>query len=206
MKKSGIKNIVFDLGNTLIYFDYGYFYDGIARLEKNLNVTKIKSFIHEKKLGDRLCKGTLRPGDFFKILKKKFNLKISYSDFIYLYSDIFWTNTQMKNFLEKIINVKRFKVFLLSNTDPAHMNFINRNFPFVKLIKNKVLSYKVGSVKPKLTIFNYLVKKYNLNKKETVLIDDLTQNVKAAQHFGIHAIKYSNHKKFITQFTRLAKK
>ncbi|MBN1634643.1 MAG: HAD-IA family hydrolase [Ignavibacteria bacterium] len=206
MKKVCVKNIIFDLGNTLIYYDYEYFYEGVSRLEKKLNTGKLKSFIKEKNLGNKLCKGTLQPKDFFRILKRKFDLKIGYDDFIYLYSDIFWVNTRMKNFLEKIVNIKRFKVFLLSNTDPVHMNFVNKNFPFIKIIKNKVLSYKVGLLKPQKKIFEYIVKKYNLNKNETVLIDDLPVNIKVAVKYGLHGIKYTTHKKFLSEFTRIARK
>jgi putative hydrolase of the HAD superfamily len=206
MKKICVKNIIFDLGNTLIYYDYEYFYEGVSRLEKKLNTNKLKNFIKEKKLGDKLCKGTLQPKDFFRILKRKFDLKIGYDDFIYLYSDIFWVNNQMKSFLEKIVNVKRFRVYMISNTDPVHMNFLNRNFPFIKIIKNKVLSYKVGLLKPQKKIFEHTVKKYNLNKNETVLIDDLHANIKVAVKLGLHGIKYTTHKKFLSQFTRIARK
>jgi len=206
MKKICVKNIIFDLGNTLIYYDYEYFYEGVSRLEKKLNTNKLKNFIKEKKLGDKLCKGTLQPKDFFRILKRKFDLKIGYDDFIYLYSDIFWVNNQMKSFLEKIVNVKRFRVYMISNTDPVHMNFLNRNFPFIKIIKNKILSYKVGLLKPQKKIFEHTVKKYNLNKNETVLIDDLHANIKVAVKLGLHGIKYTTHKKFLSQFTRIARK
>lgn len=206
MKKICVKNIIFDLGNTLIYYDYEYFYEGVSRLEKKLNTNKLKNFIKEKKLGDKLCKGALQPKDFFRILKRKFDLRIGYEDFIYLYSDIFWVNAQMKNFLEKIVNVKRFRVFLLSNTDPVHMNFLNKNFPFIKIIKNKVLSYKVGLLKPQKKIFEYVIKKYGLNKNETVLIDDLPVNIKVAVKLGLHGIKYTTHRKFLSQFTRIARK
>lgn len=206
MTKIRVKNIIFDLGNTLIYYDYEYFYEGVSRLEKKLNTGNLKNFIKEKNLGNKLSKGTLEPKDFFRILKRKFDLRIGYDDFIYLYSDIFWVNTQMKNFLEKIVNVKRFKVFLMSNTDAVHMNFINKNFPFIKIIKNKVLSYKVGLLKPQRKIFEYIVKKYNLDKNETVLIDDMSVNVKVAVKFGMHGIKYTTHKKFLSQFTRIARR
>lgn len=206
MKSTCVKNIIFDLGNTLIYYDFEYFYEGVSRLEKKLNPNKLKSFIKEKKLGDKLCRGTLDPKDFFRILKRKFDLRIGYPDFIYLYSDIFWVNTNMKNFLEKIVNVKRFRVYLISNTDSVHMNFINKNFPFVNLIRNKVLSYKVGMLKPQKKIFEHTVKKYNLNKNETVLVDDLAANVKAAVKLGLHGIKYTTHKKFLSQFTKIARR
>ncbi|MFA5011856.1 MAG: HAD-IA family hydrolase [Ignavibacteria bacterium] len=204
-KKSGIKNIIFDLGNTLVYFDLGYFYSGIAEREKRLNAAKFKKFIIKNRLDIKLITGRLSHKDFFKKLKKKFDLKIGYNDFIYFYSDIFWVNENMKRFLEKISRVKKYKLYLLSNTDSPHINFINNNFPFIKIIKNRVLSYKVNMAKPDKKIFQYTLDKFKLLPEETVLIDDIKENLLSAQKLGINTIHYSSHRKFTSEISRLIK-
>mgnify|MGYP000858773011 CR=1 FL=1 len=205
MTDTKIKNIIFDLGNTLVYFDFNYFYDGVARLEKKLNPAAMKRFISEKKLADKLCKGTLNHKEYFRILKKKFNLKIGFNDFIYLYCDIFWSNNSMKGFLEKLSRTKRFRLYLLSNVDSYHINFIDKNFPFVRLLKNRVLSYKTGSIKPQRKIFLEALRKFRINREETVLIDDMKDNCESARKIGINAIQYKSHKVFLNQFTKIIK-
>ena len=213
MKSVGIENIIFDLGNTLVYFDFCYFYDRIAHLEKKLNPSKFKKFINDKKLGIKLTRGTLDHKTFFRILKRKFDLKIGYDDFKYFYSDVFWVNNQMKNFLDKISRIKKYKLYLLSNTDALHMNFIDKNFPFVhspyqrhrSFLKNRLLSYKVGMVKPQKVIFKYTLKKYNLKPEKTLLIDDIKENIISAASLGIKTIHYKNHRTFIKRFSALAK-
>lgn len=206
MPKAKIKNIIFDLGNTLVYFDFWYFYDGVSRLEKKLNPASLQRFIIEKKLGDKLCTGKILPKQAFRIIKKKFEMKIGYKDFIYLYSDIFWENTPMKNFLEKIIRENIYKVVLLSNTDIIHFNFINKNFPYVNLIRNKVLSYKAGLMKPSKRIFLHTLKKYKFAKSETLVIDDMRPNIAAASSLGLQTLHYKSHKQFLKRFNSLTKK
>jgi haloacid dehalogenase superfamily, subfamily IA, variant 3 with third motif having DD or ED len=206
MPKSKIKNIIFDLGNTLVYYDFWYFYDGVSRLEKKLQPAALCRFISEKKLGDKLCMGKILPRQAFRIIKKKFDLKTGYKDFIYLYADIFWENTYMKNFLEKLIKDNKFKVVLLSNTDIVHFNFINKNFPYVNLIRNKVLSYKTGMMKPSKKIFLHTLKKYKFVKSETLLIDDMKANIDAASSLGLHALHYKSHRQFLKKFNILTKK
>jgi len=201
-----LQNIIFDLGNTLLYFDFCYFYDRIAEREKNLNPAAMKKFIHLNRFDIKLMKGNLRHKDFFRIIKKKFNLKIGYSDFIFFYSDVFWANAPMKNFLEKIERVKKFRLFLLSNTDTVHINFIDKNFPFVRLLKKRVLSYKVRSVKPQKVIFKHTLRKFRLKAQETLLIDDMKENIESAAELGINGIHYRNHKSFLKQFSALVKK
>ncbi len=203
MKSPGIENIIFDLGNTLCFFDFCYFYDGVAKLEKHLDARKFKSFIRSKRLGDAVSKGRLEHKTLFYKLKRKFNLKISYSDFTYLYCDIFWENTPMKNFLEQIAGRRKFKLFLLSNTCSQHIRFIYNNFPYVNLIKNRILSFKVKMLKPDKKIFRYILDKYNLKPERTLIIDDLLENITAAKSLGMAGIHYSKHKSFLQKFRKL---
>ena len=205
MLKSKIRNIIFDLGNTLVYYDFRYFYEGVSRLEKKLQPVALQRFITEKKLGDKLCTGKIHPKQAFRIIKKKFNMKIGYNDFIYLYANIFWENTYMKNFLEKITKYGEFKIVLLSNTDIVHFGFIKKNFPYVNLIRYKVLSYKTGMLKPSKKIFLYTLKKYKFLKNETLLIDDLKPNIEVAASLGIKTLRYKSHKQFIKKFNTITK-
>jgi putative hydrolase of the HAD superfamily len=193
------------MGNTLVYFDFSYFYNGIAEREKKLNALKFKKYIIDNKIDVKLTTGRLTHKDFFRKLKKKFDLRIGYDDFIFFYSDIFWVNPNMKKFLEKISRIKKYKLFLLSNTDSPHITFIDNNFPFVRLIKNRVLSYKVHMAKPQKKIFKYTIEKFNLLPEETVLVDDMKDNILSAQSFGIKTILYKNHRKFTSEFSKLVK-
>jgi glucose-1-phosphatase len=205
LNKSCIRNIIFDLGNTLVYFDFSYFFNGISEREKKLNASRLKKYIIDNRLDYKLMTGRLAHKDFFRTLKKKFDLKIGYNDFIFFYSDIFWANPNMKKFLEKISRIKKYRLFLLSNTDSIHFTFISNNFPFVRLIKNRVLSYKVNMVKPQKKIFMHTVDKYKLIPEETVLVDDMKDNITVAKTLGIKTIHYNNHRKFTSEFSKLVK-
>lgn len=204
MSSPRIKNIIFDLGNTLIFFDYCYFYDGVARLEKKLNANKFRKFIIDKKLDIKLATARIDHKGYFRHLKKQFDLKISYADFIYLYCNIFWENTDMRKFMEELVKNKKYKVFLLSNIDTTHYTYLCKNFPFFRLIKNQVLSYKVRSVKPEKKIFKHILEKYKLDPAETCLIDDMRLNIKAAEKLGIQTFHYTSHKRFLKEFKKAA--
>ncbi len=200
MENPKIKNIIFDLGNTLIFFDHGYFYDGLANIEKGLNANKLKKFICDKRLDVKINTGRITSKEFFKAIKKKFNIKTSYTDFIYLYSDVFWENKPMIKLLENLIEDKKYKIFLLSNTDPAHFNFILKNFPSINLIKNKILSYKMKSAKPEKRIYTDMIKKYNIVPKSTVFIDDIKSYLLAANKLNFNTIHYTSHNAFLKKF------
>jgi putative hydrolase of the HAD superfamily len=192
-----IRNIIFDLGNVLIYFDYEYFFDKLIKLEKHLSKSALKKFISEKKLGSRLFTSNITNREYFRILKKKFCLKTGFNDFIYIYSDIFWENKEMKKLIEDLYRGGRYNLFLFSNTDPAHFSFITRNFPFINLIDKKVLSFKIKMMKPQKKAFRYILEKYKLKADETLYIDDLRENTLAAKNAGINSIQYTKHKPFV---------
>ncbi len=205
MPASKIKNIILDLGNTLVYFDYCYFFDGVARLEKRVHARKFKKYFADNKFDSKIGCNRLNIKQTFKILKKKFGLRISYSDFHYLYCDIFWENSQMKNFLESKLLDSNYKIFLLSNVDSSHINFIDNNFPYVRLIKKRILSYKVKAIKPDKKIFKHLIQKYNIKPEESVFIDDVKHNILSAKALSFNTIHYTSHKRFSTEFNKLVK-
>lgn len=205
MVSSPIKNIIFDLGNTLIYFDYCYFYDNVSKLEKKVSAGKLKNYFSDNKLDIKIGSNKINIKQAFRKMKKKFNLRISYADFHYLYCNIFWENTQMKNFLESKLLDSGYKLFMLSNVDSSHINFIDHNFPYVRQIKKRVLSYKVKAVKPNRKIYKYIIEKHKLNPGETILIDDLKANIAAGKLHGFNTIHYTSHKRFLKEFSRLSK-
>ncbi len=205
MGAPALKNIIFDLGNTLVYFDYCYFYDGIARLEKNVRAGRLRKYFVDNKFDVKIGSNKLKIKDAFRILKKKFNLRIGYSDFYILYCDIFWENTQMKNFLENKLLESGYKLYMLSNVDASHINFINNNFPYVRHIRKRILSYKVKCVKPDKKIYRHILEKYKLIPGESLFIDDLKSNILAAKTHGLNTIHYTSHKRFLKEFARLTK-
>ncbi|MEP7147157.1 MAG: HAD-IA family hydrolase [bacterium] len=205
MPASKIKNIVLDLGNTLVYFDYCYFFDGVARLEKRVNARKFKKYFADNKFDSKICGNRLNIKQAFRLLKKKFDLRISYSDFHYLYCDIFWENSQMKNFLENKLLDSNYKIYILSNIDSSHINFIDHNFPYVRLVRKRILSYKIMAIKPDKKIFRYLTQKYNIKPEESIFIDDVKLNILSAKSLNFNTIHYTSHKRFTGEFNKLIK-
>ncbi|MEO8665820.1 MAG: HAD-IA family hydrolase [Ignavibacteria bacterium] len=205
MPASKIKNIILDLGNTLVYFDYCYFFDGVARLEKKVHARKFKKYFTDNQLDLKIGCNRIDIKKAFRILKKKFGLKISYADFHYLYCDIFWENSHMKNFLENKLLDSNYKLFMLSNVDSSHINFIDHNFPYVKHVRKRVLSYKIKSIKPDKKIFRYLIDKYDIKPEESIFIDDLKKNILTAKAMNFNTIHYTSHKRFSAEFAKLVK-
>lgn len=194
------RNVIFDLGNVLVFFDHSIFYNKLSEIEDKFSPDEIKNFVTSKKFDQKLSLGKIEPEQVYYELKKKFHLKTGYRKYCEIYGDIFWTNKPMKTFLEKLIQKGDKRLFLLSNTDVIHFNYIKKNFPFVMKIPNRVLSYKVGLLKPDVKIYKHLIEKYRINPSQTCFIDDIKAHVIAAEKTGITGIHYTSHELFLEEY------
>ncbi len=93
-------------------------------------------------------------------------------------------------FLQKLS--KKYRLFLLSNTDPIHIETFEREngvsfySDFYQCFEKVYFSFEMGMRKPDAEIFNYLIKKHELSEKRTLFVDDKKENTDAALSLGMH--------------------
>lgn len=189
----GIKNIVFDLGGVLMNIDFKRTFDafeiiGFRGAEQAFQDPEI----------NRLCMD-FEIGVYCSIeMRRKFReisgFKCTDSQF-----DKAWNALLIDFPPERIRRVqqlaKKYKTYLLSNTNPIHARHFNaelgRNFGIESmdhLLDKAWYSHILGFRKPDERIFNKVLKASRLNPAETVFIDDLEMNVKVAETVGMKGI------------------
>jgi len=85
---------------------------------------------------------------------------------------------------------RRTRVFLLSNTNVWHVEYIRRNFRILELFDELIFSFEVGYAKPDKRIFTRTLELCNGNK-QIIYVDDIEEHVRAARDVGLFGIKYS---------------
>lgn len=86
---------------------------------------------------------------------------------------------------------KRYKMFLLSNTNQIHWEWASRTFFTYKEHRasdffNKIyLSYQLHMLKPDADIFEYVLNDAAISPHETLFIDDALPNCRTAQSLGL---------------------
>lgn len=196
-----IKNIIFDLGDVLIRVQTEKFKDNI--LSQDIDEKDFQNLMKVWKKADVINKfqtGKWSSKDFLKYSTRKLNKKISQNNFKQHYNNIFSEISQMKQLLSKLSKDRKYKLILLSNTDPLHYNYIRNSFSYISLFDHAVLSYKSGYVKPDKIIFRKLLKTLKIKNTETLYIDDLKVNCKSAEELGFKVIHYTNFKSFLPKF------
>ncbi|MBQ2803606.1 MAG: HAD family phosphatase [Lachnospiraceae bacterium] len=181
-----IKNIIFDIGNVLTDFRWREFL-----LDKGFSeemVERIAQVSVKHPLWKEFDRGTWED----EVLMQKFveeapELK---QELYAAYSNVEGIVTPRDYAIPwiKELKAKGLKVWYLSNFARKIEIECREALRFLPYMDGGILSYKEKLIKPEPAIYELMLKRYGLVAQESVFIDDLPENVKAAKAFGIHGI------------------
>jgi len=176
-----MKNIIFDLGNVLINFDFTEFWEQIG-------AEPAKRFLDEAEEAILLFEaGKISKKHFFSEIKKTYDFEMSLPKFEKIWSEVFSENSPMIELAKKLHS--DFDLYIFSNTDEIHFPYIWRKFPSLRFFgENLMLSYDLGAVKPQSEAYERALKKFALDPKDCIFIDDRPINIVAATEFGMKGI------------------
>lgn len=184
-----LRNIVFDLGNVLFKFDPEEILDDLFK--DPLIKRKLKEAVFTTIIWKELDRGTLS----FEEAKKIFNEKNPD-----LKEEINILLKEWKNYLHPITeNIEILpklkennKLFILSNFHEDAFNYIREKYSFFDIFDGMVISYKEKLLKPEKEIYQLLLNRFNLKPEETIFVDDIVENIQAAEELGIKGILYKD--------------
>lgn len=184
-----IRAVFFDIGGVLLKFDLPEIARKIAWAVRRHPI-KIARFLWSSELGEKVERGILQPKKLFEMFRAELDYTGSYREFSALWCDHFTLNRESNALLKQV--AKHRPVYLLSNTNHLHYEFIRKNFPFPKHIKGAVLSHKLKLRKPEAAIYEAALKRARVAPREALFIDDLLINVEGARKVGMRALHFKN--------------
>jgi putative hydrolase of the HAD superfamily len=180
-----IKNIIFDFGDIFINLDK----QATDRELKKLGVSDISEEMTI--VARQYEKGVLSTQEFTNFFSSK--LGVSVSELVVAWNSILLNFPRERFlFLKELYNSKKYRLFLLSNTNELHISWIqqnwglNRYMEFKNCFEKFYLSHEIKLRKPNKEIYEFALKENNLIAEETLFIDDLEENTTAASALGIH--------------------
>ena len=108
---------------------------------------QIQELLLSSQIADNYERGLISSEDLFELFNKRSSTKISLQAFLKSISDIFTINHEIVPLLETLKN-NNVELIILSNTCPAHIDFIQRKFSILKLFDAHIFSYEIGFRKP----------------------------------------------------------
>ena len=182
-----VEFVFIDLGNVLINFSYDI---GASRLSEMTGRTadEILQFVFQGPLQADYESGRITTDQFAGKFNHHFQTKIDHQEIASAASDIFWPNAQMIPLVAGLYS-SGMSLGILSNTCPAHWDFVSRGrYRFVNdFFPKRVLSFKVGFMKPAPQIYAFAAKLAGVAPQRILFFDDRVENVTAANAFGFQA-------------------
>jgi putative hydrolase of the HAD superfamily len=186
-----IRNIIFDLGNVLLDFNPKVYVKSKISEEK---VEEIYKCIFRSDEWPMLDRGTISEEDAkINIINRNIkNEKLINLVFENWY-DILAPIESSVDLLKKL-KQKGYKVYYLSNFHLAAFEHVTRKHAFFECFNGGVVSYKEKLLKPEKEIYEKIIDKYNLEPSQTIFVDDMKENVRAAMKLGLKGIILENPK------------
>ena len=183
-----IKAVIFDLGNTIVPFDFGRGYAAMERrcphpaaeIRRRIGATDLVVRFESGKIGDR---------EFVRELCAILDLEMSYEEFCEVWFSIFLPGTLIaEEWLERL--GRRYPLVLLSNTNGIHFDLLEAHYPVLRLFERRVLSYEVGAMKPSPIIYETAIAEAGCHAGECFFTDDVAAYVDGARQCGIDAVQF----------------
>ena len=183
-----IKAIIFDLGNVLIKVRFDRMLINQVKEQMGRTAHEVMEAAYNDDLFQKFCTGKMTQELFHKSINKRFNLELSYDQFIDKWCDIFEPIQGMAELLSDLR--KKYTIGLLSDTDPIHWEYVLNAYPFLQSIANPTLSFEAGYMKPDPEIYRIAAENVRHHPGECLFIDDRQINVDGARAMGMRAVQF----------------
>ena len=203
MAKSGNRAIIFDIGRVLVRID-------LARAQKALSngsplsAQELWSAIEKDPRWKDWQEGRVSARDWHLNLCQRFSISLGYEDFVNAWNSALDPEPIHSDTLFASLS-KRYRLGLLSNTDPIHVAYLEKTYSFFAYFPGPVRIYScsVGASKPDPLIFRAALKACKVNANQAVYIDDIPSFAEAACALGMHGLRYSTPEQLHTDLERL---
>ena len=184
-----IKNIFFDIGNVLIHIHPDRYIQYLAD-STDLPIDIIKDAF-PLEVHYAYERGEISGHEFFLSFRDGLPQPccLKESDFWRGWQKLLGKETEVVSFLKSLS--ENYTIWLLSNTNPRHIkDELESQVSFLEYIDGGIYSFDAGSRKPDSAIYEYALEKSGAKANESVFIDDLIDNIKAAEKQGFLGIHY----------------
>ncbi len=182
-----MKAILCDLGGVLLTVNFGLALERLSK-EAGLSKQELEARIFSSGIKEKFDLGLISSLDFYKqIITRE---EISFSYFQSIWSEIFTENQELINYLS--LYTKSCRLYIASNTDPLHYAFLSNNYPWFSLFNGFGLSFRLKIAKPSPEFYSKLCREFGINYQDALFIDDLKDNVEAAEGLGIKSYLFTD--------------
>jgi len=192
-----VRAMLFDIGNVLLRFDFKLALDKLASQSEVSDAVEVLARIDRVKIAYE--DGQIDRAAFLRAVFDVLRFRGAEADFVAAWEDIFEPNAPMVALVEQLHG--RLPLYLLSNTNDIHLDYLRRRYAFFGRFDGGVFSHEARASKPGREIFEIVCRQCRLEPAGTFFIDDLLPNIETARALGFqcHHYHHDRHDALIAQ-------
>lgn len=206
MAERTIKNLIFDLGGVILDLSVPATLESFARLS-GLGFEKVVDLYYAEAGFLQYEKGLISDADFRDFVRGVYSVKATDAQLDACWNAMLLGIPLVKlQLLSRLMN--RYRVFLLSNTNNIHLEYINHVIlpgvtggtsldPF---FHKTYYSHVMKKRKPDAEIFEQVLQENDLRPEETLFLDDHPKNIEGAAAVGIRTLHVVTPDLMLTHF------
>jgi putative hydrolase of the HAD superfamily len=194
-----IKNIIFDFGDIFINLDKPAVFTALAKVGYTEITPELEKIFNDYEMG------LMTSDSFIKKLNQIFpeanpkEIKDAWNSILLDFPE------HRLEFIEQLASEKKYRLFLLSNTNEIHIDYATDSISperferFKACFEKFYLSHEINLRKPNKDIYEFVLSENDLNPEETFFIDDTKMNTDSSSALGIKSWNLLVGKEDITQ-------
>ena len=183
-----MRTIFFDMGKVLVDYDFRLFHDRLCQ-SGEIDPELLRGALTGNSLHHTYELGQLSEDEFHGEVCRRLGKNMPREEFVAAWTGVFLPNPLLSEDLIRRLAAKA-GLWIISNTNKLHFEYLRDRFPFFGLFKGFVLSHEVGAMKPDPRIFREALARAGSKASESLFVDDQLVNVEAARELGIEAFQF----------------
>lgn len=185
-----IRNILFDMGNVLIYFDRKAFMDRLGVSEEDKKLLMREVFLSVEWV--RMDRGSMVEADAVASVCRRLPQRLhdAAHKLVSMWDRPILPIPGMYELVEEL-KAKGYGIYLLSNASLRQHEYWPR-IEASRFFDGTLISSDEGIVKPQPEIYRLILERFDLKAEECFFIDDVPANIEGAFYCGIPGAVFHN--------------
>ena len=197
MAGSKIRAVIFDIGRVLIRVDVARAMNGLGA-GLGLTPNDLWAAIEKDPSWNDWQEGRMSARDYHLRLTKRLGSSLPYEKFAEAWNlALDPTPMQETSLFERL--AKRYRLALLSNTDPVHVAHMEPRYEFFRFFPTRIYACVLGGSKPNPLIYREALRASGVKAAEAVYVDDVPRYVEAAKALGITGVAYQSPEQLLVE-------
>lgn len=196
-----IKNVIFDVGKVLVEYAPDSY---MERLGFDLKTRQaVNQAMFQNPLWEESDRGKLSTEELLE--KFIFNDKEYKEEITKAYQTVGNTIELFPYSVAWIKELKQrgYRVYILSNYAEVTYEQTKEKMEFLPYVDGAVFSFQCKWIKPEREIYEELCRKYSIEPRESVFLDDRLDNIEQARNLGFFGIQFESYEQAVKELERI---